>query len=127
VGKEWVTKEPSTLKVRGKNKPPAARVAKPLKPKHLESRLQMRFAPRSSGQITSAFDSGLTWNYLTVPVCQTHSFKSGKSLAPGRAAGGIFNLGASGDEGGEAMLGKNTLNRFVGALCPSSFGSNHNS
>jgi len=25
---------------------------------HLESRLRMRFAPRSSGQITSAFDLG---------------------------------------------------------------------
>jgi len=31
-----------------------------------------------------------------------------KSLAPGRAAGGIFNRTASGGEGGEATLGKNT-------------------
>jgi len=31
-----------------------------------------------------------------------------KRLAPGRAAGGVFNLTASGGEGGEATLGKNT-------------------
>jgi len=32
-----------------------------------------------------------------------------KRLAPGRAAGGVFNLTASGGKGGEATLGKNTL------------------
>jgi len=31
-----------------------------------------------------------------------------KSLASGRAAGGIFNRAASGGKGGEATLGKNT-------------------
>jgi len=30
-------------------------------------------------------------------------------LAPGRAAGGVFNLTASGGKGGKATLGKNTL------------------
>jgi len=30
-------------------------------------------------------------------------------LAPGRAAGGVFNLTASGDKGGEATLGKNLI------------------
>jgi len=32
-----------------------------------------------------------------------------KRLAPGRAAGGVFDLTASGGKGGEATLGKNTL------------------
>jgi len=40
-----------------------------------------------------------------------------KRLAPGRAAGGIFNLAASGGKGGEATLGKNTLK----AGCPCAF------
>ena len=49
----------------------------------------MRFTPRSSGQITSAFGLGLTRRHLNIHVCQTHLLRSGKSLAPGRAAGGI--------------------------------------
>jgi hypothetical protein len=53
---------------------------------------RVRFIPRSSGQITTAFDSGLILSDLEIPVYQTHSFKSGKSLAPGRAAGGNIEL-----------------------------------
>jgi len=52
-------------------KPPAARVAKPLYRKHLESRLRMRFVPRSPGQITSAFNPGITREYFLKPVCRT--------------------------------------------------------
>jgi len=36
---------------------------------HLESRLQLRFAPRSSGQITSAFSTGVIEGVLLKPVC----------------------------------------------------------
>jgi len=64
----------------------------------------MRFAPRSSGQITSAFDLG----YPDF-VYQDLFINLFKRLAPGRAAGGVFNLTASGGKGGETTLGKNTL------------------
>jgi hypothetical protein len=73
---------------------------------HLESRLRMRFAPRSSGQITFALGFGFNQDCFLRPVYKTHSFKSGKRLAPGRAAGGIFNPAASGGEGGEATWAK---------------------
>jgi len=38
---------------------------------HLESRLRMRFTPRSSGQITSAFESGATRYHFLRHVYQT--------------------------------------------------------
>ena len=52
---------------------------------HLESRLQMRFAPRSSGQITFALGFRCTQGFF-----QDLFIKLFKSLAPGRAAGGIL-------------------------------------
>ena len=61
---------------------------------HLESGLPMRFAPRSLGKITLAFKV-----YFTDHTIQKLFVKLFKSLAPGRAAGGIFNRTASGDQG----------------------------
>ena len=61
---------------------------------HLESRLQMRFVLRSSGQITFALGFRLTQDFFLKDLFGNLF----KRLAPGRAAGGIFNLAASGGE-----------------------------
>ncbi len=74
-----------------KKMPPAARVAKPHYAKNLESRLQMRFVLRSSGQNTFALGFRLTQVFFKDLFGNLF-----KRLAPGRAAGGIFNLAASG-------------------------------
>ncbi|GEM_PF-2866923 len=50
----------------------------------------MRFAPRSSGLITSAFNSHTTKGAFV----QNLFVKLFKSLAPGRAAGGLFKNNA---------------------------------
>jgi len=47
----------------------------------------MRFVPRSSGQITSAFSAEIVRGPFLRPVCETNSFRLGKRLAPGKAAG----------------------------------------
>jgi hypothetical protein len=73
---------PSMVNADRKNKPPAARVAKPRWAKHLESGLRVRFTPRSSGQITSAFDSGLTLSDLEIPVYQTPVYKMRAKVWP---------------------------------------------
>jgi len=48
--------------------PPAARVAKPLRQKHLESWLPQRFNPRASGQITAAFLLDFCIYFLREPL-----------------------------------------------------------
>jgi len=56
----------------------------------------MRFAPRSSGQITFALGFDVPKGVVQDLFVKPGLIKSGKSLAPGRAAGGIFKLAASG-------------------------------
>ncbi len=67
---------------------------------HLESRLQMRFALRSSGQITFALGFRLTQDFFLKDLFG--------NLFKMLAAGGIFNLAAS----GESLFKKSTVNTF---------------
>jgi len=71
------------------------------------------FVPQGEG-IRKGFQKKLR------PVCQTQPIKIGKSLAPGRAAGGIFNLAASG--GKVSHLESGLRMRFA----PSFLGSKRN-
>ena len=86
-------KKPSMVKV-GREKASGGEVC------HLESGLPMRFAPRSSGQFTLVFKV-----YFTGHTAQKLFVKLFKNLPPGRAAGGIFNWIASGDEVGHLESG----------------------
>jgi hypothetical protein len=83
--------------------PPAARCATS------KAGCQCSLPTRSSGQITLALGFRFTRECFLRPVCQTFSFKSGKSITPGRPAGDIFHLATSGGKGGEATLGKKHL------------------
>ena len=49
---------------------------------HLESRLRLRFTPRSSGQITFAFGFSVNLKTETEPVCQTQHLDQAKVCPP---------------------------------------------